>query len=84
MKLLRRKFLHLAAGAAALPAVCRFAWAQSYPTRPVRVIVPQAAGSGSDTIARLIGQFLSEGLGQQFVVGNVMAALRYAHGDTLA
>jgi tripartite-type tricarboxylate transporter receptor subunit TctC len=70
MKLLRRKFLHLAAGAAALPAVCRFAWAQSYPTRPVRVIVPQAAGSGSDTIARLIGQFLSERLGQQFVVEN--------------
>src|SRR5262245_63514765 len=66
----RRQFLHLAAGAAALPAVLRIASAQTYPTRPVRVIVGQAAGSGSDTFARLIGQFLSERLGQQFVVEN--------------
>ena len=70
MKLPRRKFLHLAAGAAALPAVSRFAFAQAYPSRPVRVIVGQAAGSGSDTAARLIGQFLSERLGQPFVVEN--------------
>ena len=70
MKLPRRQFLHLAAGAAALPAVSRFAWAQAYPTRPVRIIVGQAAGSGSDTVARLIGQFLSERLGQQFVIEN--------------
>jgi tripartite-type tricarboxylate transporter receptor subunit TctC len=70
MKLPRRNFLHLAAGAAALPAVPRFAWAQAYPTRPVRIIIGQAAGSGSDTVARLIGQFLSERLGQQFVVEN--------------
>src|SRR5436189_960470 len=70
MKLPRRQFLHLAAGAAALPAISRFAWAQAYPTRPVRVIVGQAAGSGSDTAARLIGQFLSERLGQQFVIEN--------------
>jgi tripartite-type tricarboxylate transporter receptor subunit TctC len=70
MKLPRRNFLHLAAGAAALPAVSRFAWAQAYPTQPVRIIVGQAAGSGSDTVARLIGQFLSERLGQQFIVEN--------------
>jgi tripartite-type tricarboxylate transporter receptor subunit TctC len=70
MKLPRRQFLHLAAAAAALPAVSRIAWAQTYPMRPVRVIVGQAAGSGSDTAARLIGQFLSERLGQQFVIEN--------------
>jgi tripartite-type tricarboxylate transporter receptor subunit TctC len=70
MKLPRRKFLHLAAGAAALPAMSRVARAQAYPARPVRVIVGQAAGSGSDTAARLIGQFLSERLGQQFVIEN--------------
>src|SRR5438132_709447 len=66
----RRHFLRLAAGAAALPVVSRIARAQAYPTRPVRVIVGQAAGSGSDTVARLIGQFLSERLGQAFVVEN--------------
>ena len=70
MKLPRRTFLHLAAGAAALPAVSRFARAQAYPTRPVRIIVGQAAGSGSDTAARLIGQWLSERLGQQFIIDN--------------
>ena len=70
MKLPRRKFLHLAAGAAALPAISRVARAQAYPARPVRVVVGQAAGSGSDTAARLIGQFLSERLGQQFVIEN--------------
>jgi tripartite-type tricarboxylate transporter receptor subunit TctC len=70
MKLPRRQFLHLAAGAAALPAMSRIARAQAYPTRPVRIIVGQAAGSGSDTAARLIGQWLSERLGQQFIVEN--------------
>jgi tripartite-type tricarboxylate transporter receptor subunit TctC len=70
MNLSRRQFLHLTAGTAALPVVCRIARAQTYPARPVRVIVGQAAGSGSDTVARLIGQFLSERLGQQFVVEN--------------
>jgi tripartite-type tricarboxylate transporter receptor subunit TctC len=70
MKLPRRQFLHLAAGAAALSAVSRMARAQSYPTRPVRIIVGQAAGSGSDTAARLIGQWLSERLDQQFVIEN--------------
>ena len=66
----RRKFLHLAAGAAALPAVSRIARAQTYPTRPVHIIVGFAPGSASDIIARLIGQRLSERLGQPFVVEN--------------
>src|SRR5262245_38376709 len=70
MKLPRRNFLHLAAGAAALPAFARIARAQAYPTRPVRVIVPVAAGGGSDIIARLMGQWLSERLGQPFVIEN--------------
>src|SRR5947199_4637711 len=70
MKLPRRQFLHLAAGAAALPAISRFAWAQAHPTRPVRIIVGQAAGSGSDTAARLMGQWLSERLGQPFIIEN--------------
>ena len=68
MKLTRRPFLHLAAGAAALPAVSRIARAETYPSRPVKIIVGQAAGSASDIVARLIAQFLSERLGQQFFV----------------
>src|SRR5262245_65988842 len=70
MKLLRRQFLHLAAGAAALPAVPRFAWAQAYPTRPVRIVVGAPAGGGFDMVARLMGQWLSERLGQPFVIEN--------------
>jgi tripartite-type tricarboxylate transporter receptor subunit TctC len=70
MKLPRRNFLHLAAGAAALPAVARIARAQDYPTRPVRLIVGFAAGGGYDIVARLIGQWLSERLGQPFVIEN--------------
>jgi tripartite-type tricarboxylate transporter receptor subunit TctC len=66
----RRRFLHLAAGACALPALAGIARAQSYPTRPVRLIVGQAAGSGSDVLARLIAQWLSERLGQPFVIEN--------------
>ena len=66
----RRQFLHLAAGAAALPAVSRIAWAQAYPARPVRIIVGFAPGGTGDIIARLMGQWLSERLGQQFVIEN--------------
>src|SRR6266852_640743 len=70
MKLPRRTFLHLAAGAAALPAVSGFAWAQAYPSRPVRILVGFAAGGTSDIVGRLLGQWLSERLGQQFIVEN--------------
>jgi tripartite-type tricarboxylate transporter receptor subunit TctC len=70
MKLPRRRFLHLAAGAVALPAVPRFARADTYPTRPVRVIVPFPAGQATDSVARIVGQSLSERLGQQFVIEN--------------
>ena len=70
MKLPRRQFLHLAAGAAALPAVSRVARAQTYPARPVRIIVSFAAGGTVDIVSRLIGQWLSERLGQQFIVEN--------------
>src|SRR5215468_10189169 len=70
MKLPRRNFLHLAAGAAALPIVSRFAWAQAYPARPVRMIVPVAPGGNADIAARLIGPWLSERLGQPFVIEN--------------
>ncbi len=70
MKLPRRKFLHVAAGAAALPAVSRIAWAQAYPARPVRIIVGFPPGGGADIVARLIGQWLSERLGQPFIIEN--------------
>jgi tripartite-type tricarboxylate transporter receptor subunit TctC len=70
MKLPRRQFLHLALGAAALPAVARVARAQAYPTRPVHLIVPIAAGGATDIVGRLMGQRLSERLGQPFVVEN--------------
>jgi tripartite-type tricarboxylate transporter receptor subunit TctC len=70
MKLARRQFLHLAASAAALPTVTRIARAQAYPSRPVRIIVGLAAGGGTDIVARLIGQWLSERLGQSFVIEN--------------
>jgi tripartite-type tricarboxylate transporter receptor subunit TctC len=74
MKLPRRQFLHPAAGAAALPAVSRFAWTQTYPTRPVRMIVPYAPGGSTDVFARLIAQKLTENLGRQFFVENIGGA----------
>ena len=70
MKLPRRQFLHRAAGTATLLAVSRFAWAQTYPSRPVRIIVGFAPGGPNDILARLIGQWLSERLGQPFVIEN--------------
>jgi tripartite-type tricarboxylate transporter receptor subunit TctC len=70
MKFPRRTFLHLAAGAAALPAMPRLSWAQAYPSRPGRIIVGFAAGGATDIQARLMGQWLSDRLGQQFIVEN--------------
>jgi tripartite-type tricarboxylate transporter receptor subunit TctC len=70
MNLPRRKFLYLAAGAAASPAISRIARSQSYPTRPVTIVVPFAAGGGTDIVARLLGQWLSERIGKPFVIEN--------------
>ena len=70
MNLPRRQFLHLASGAAALPAVSLIARAQAYPSRPVRILVGYAVGGPLDTSARLIAQWLSERLGQQFIIEN--------------
>jgi tripartite-type tricarboxylate transporter receptor subunit TctC len=74
MRLPRRRFLHLAAGVAALPAVSRIAGAETYPSRPVRLLVGFAPGGATDTTARLMGQWLSERLGQQFIVENRVGA----------
>jgi tripartite-type tricarboxylate transporter receptor subunit TctC len=70
MALFRRRFLHLVAGAAALPAVAQMANAQPYPARPVRLVVPVPPGGALDILARLIGQWLTERLGQPFVIEN--------------
>ena len=70
MKLPRRTFLHLAAGGAALPAVSRIARAQAYPARPVRLIAPFAAGGNVDLVARIMGELLSQRLGQPFIIEN--------------
>jgi tripartite-type tricarboxylate transporter receptor subunit TctC len=66
----RRQFLHLALGAAVLPAISRFAWAQTYPSRPVRIVVPIAPGGANDIVVRMMGQRLSERLGQPFIIEN--------------
>jgi len=83
MKLPRRKFLRLAAGATALPAVSRIACAQAYPSRPVRIIVGYTAGGVSDILARLIGQRLSERLGQAFVIENRPGAASNVGADVV-
>jgi tripartite-type tricarboxylate transporter receptor subunit TctC len=74
MKLPRRTFLHLAAGAAVLLAVSHIAWAQTYPTRPVRIVIPYAPGGPTDTFGRLMAQRLSEHFGKQFYVENIPGA----------
>jgi hypothetical protein len=80
MKLPRRTFLHLAAAGAALPVTSRIARAQTYPTRPVRIVVGFPASVAPDIVARFAGQRLSERLGQQFVIDNRPGAGRDAHG----
>jgi tripartite-type tricarboxylate transporter receptor subunit TctC len=74
MKFPRRKFLHLAAGAAALPAMSRMASAEAYPARPVTIVVPFAAGGSSDVSARIVGEYMARTLGQQFIIENVVGA----------
>ena len=70
MNFSRRRFLHAAAGAVAMPATSRAAWAQAYPNRPVRILVGYPAGGVTDTVARLVGQWLSDRLGRPFLVEN--------------
>src|SRR5499426_4653005 len=74
MKLSRRRFLHLAAGAAAFPAMSRMASAQAYPARPVTIVVPFAAGGSTDVSARIVGEYMARTLGQQFIIENVVGA----------
>jgi tripartite-type tricarboxylate transporter receptor subunit TctC len=74
MKLPRRQFLHLAAGAAALPAMSRMASAEAYPARPVTIVVPFAAGGSTDVSARIVGEYMARTLGQQFIIENVVGA----------
>jgi tripartite-type tricarboxylate transporter receptor subunit TctC len=74
MKLARRKFLHMAAGAAAMPVVPRVAKAQTYPSRPIAMIVPFAAGGGADAIARVVAERMSRSLGQSIIIENVTGA----------
>ena len=74
MRLPRRKFLQLAAGAATLPAMTRRARARSYPTRPVTIIVPFAPGGGADVTGRIVGEYMSRTLGQRFIIENFPGA----------
>jgi tripartite-type tricarboxylate transporter receptor subunit TctC len=74
MNLLRRRFLHLAAGAAALPAISRMSWAQAYPARPITVVVPFAAGGPLDTLTRVVAEGMRKGLGQPILIENVTGA----------
>jgi tripartite-type tricarboxylate transporter receptor subunit TctC len=79
MRFVRRRFLHLAVGAAAFPAVSRITWAQAYPSRPITIVVPYAAGGSTDTIARVIAERMKSSLGQSVIVENVTGA-----GGTIA
>ena len=74
MKLPRRNFLHLAAGAAALPAVSRFAWAQTYPSRPITIVAPFPAGGATDIVSRTLAEGMKAPLGQTILVENVTGA----------
>ena len=74
MKLPRRQFLHVAAGAAALPPLSRIVWARAYPSRPVTIIVPFAAGGATDVAARVIGEHMARTLGRQIIIENVPGA----------
>jgi tripartite-type tricarboxylate transporter receptor subunit TctC len=79
MKFPRRRFLHLAAGAAALPAISRMAWAQTYPSRPITIVAGVAAGGATDTIGRLIAERMKSSLGQPVIIENMTGA-----GGTIA
>src|SRR6516225_2308641 len=74
MKFPRRRFLHLAAGAATVPAVSRFVWAQNYPTRPITMIVPFVPGGATDVIARMLAERMRGSLGQPVIIENVSGA----------
>src|SRR5262245_21468907 len=74
MKLPRRRFLHLAAGAAALPAVSSMAWAQAYPSRPITIVVPFPAGGSTDVIGRILAEKMRASLGQTIIIENVGGA----------
>ena len=74
MKLSRRRFLHLALGATALPATSGFAWAQTYPTRPITIVVPFAVGGATDVIGRIVAERMRASLGQPIIIENLTGA----------
>jgi tripartite-type tricarboxylate transporter receptor subunit TctC len=82
MSLPRRRFLQLTAGSAALPAVSRFAWAQTYPTRPITIVVPFPAGGPTDTIGRIVAEGMRVSLRQPVIIENVTGCRRRADGST--